>query len=64
MKTNILSPFFKDKNSSTFYINGRTFELNNDILTETEHISNTLKNAINAFESFEFLTNKIIDNSM
>lgn len=59
MKTNILSPFFKDKNSSTFYINGRTFELNNDNLTETEHISNTLKNAINAFESFEFLTNKI-----
>jgi len=49
MKTNILSPFFKDKNSSTFYINGRTFELNNNILTETEHISNTLKNAINAF---------------
>lgn len=60
--TNILSPFVKVNESYQFYVNGRAFELNeaNDIkLIEGGAIDSKLKNAIAAFESFEFGNNTI-----
>lgn len=55
--TNILSPFVKVEESYQFYTNGLTFEINkeNDIkLIEGNNIDSNLKNAIVAFESFQF----------
>jgi hypothetical protein len=59
MTTNILAPFVKTENSFKFYVNGRVFEMNNNIITETESIESHLAEAIAAFESFEFSTNTI-----
>lgn len=59
MTTNILAPFVKTENSFKFYVNGRVFEMNNDTITETETIDSTLRNAITAFESFEFSANTV-----
>lgn len=55
--TNILSPFVKVEESFQFYVNGRVFEMNNtNEIKEIEGntINSELKNAIIAFESFEF----------
>jgi len=57
MMTNILSPFVKVEESFQFYVNGRVFEMNNtNEIKEIEGntINSELKNAIIAFESFEF----------
>jgi len=59
MKTNILAPFIKTEDSFKFYVNGRVFEMNNNIITETESIDSNLSNAIAAFESFEFSANSV-----
>ena len=57
MTTNILAPFVKTEKSYQFYVNGRSFEINeaNEInLIEGSIINSNLKNAIYAFESFQF----------
>lgn len=59
MNTNILAPFVQNENSQTFYVNGRTFEIKESVITETETINNTLRSAISAFESFEFLNSSV-----
>jgi len=59
MKTNILAPFVKTEESFKFYVNGRVFEMINNTITETENVDSTLKNAIAAFESFEFATSTV-----
>lgn len=60
MVTNILAPFTKLEESSQFYINGRVFEMNENEITEVESLNNdTLRNAIHAFESFEFSNSSI-----
>jgi hypothetical protein len=59
MKTNILAPFIKLEESVKFYLNGRVYEMRGDVMTEVETVEPTLRNAIAAFESFEFKTNTI-----
>lgn len=59
MKTNILAPFIKTEDSFQFYVNGRTFEMKDNTLNVVEQIDSNLRNAIAAFESFEFGQNTI-----
>lgn len=59
MTTNILAPFSINENTSTFYVNGRLFEMTDNVITEVEKTNADLRNAIIAFESFEFSTEKI-----
>jgi hypothetical protein len=59
MTTNILAPFSTNENTSTFYVNGRLFEMTDNVITEVENTPSDLINAIKAFESFEFSSNKI-----
>ena len=55
MKTNILAPLVSINGSFQFYVNGRLFEMNETEIKEIENTNSTeLRNAINAFESFEF----------
>lgn len=54
MNTNILAPFVKTQDSFNFYVNGRVFEMKENKLNVIETFSSELKNAIAAFESFEF----------
>ena len=60
MNTNILAPFIQNENSQTFYVNGRAFEIKENVITETEVINNNLRSAISAFESFEFLNSSVV----
>lgn len=59
MKTNILAPFIKLEESVKFYLNGRVYEMKGDVMTEVETVESTLRNAIAAFESFDFSGNTI-----
>ena len=60
MTTNILAPFSVNENTSTFYVNGRLFEMNDNVITEIEKTSDSNMNtAIAAFESFEFSNEKV-----
>lgn len=61
MMTNILSPFVKVGESFQFYVSGRVFELNSNDIKQIEgnSIDSTLRNAIAAFESFEFSNDTI-----
>ena len=59
MTTNILAPFSTNENTSTFYVNGRLFEMTDNVITEVENTNSTLRNEIAAFESFEFTTETI-----
>ena len=60
MTTNILAPFAKLEESFQFYVNGRVFEINENEITEVDTLTNqSLRNAIVAFESFEFSNNNI-----
>ena len=59
MKTNILAPFIKLEESVKFYLNGRVYEMKGDVMTEVETVEPTLRNAIAAFESFDFTGNTI-----
>lgn len=59
MKTNILAPFIKTDESFKFYVNGRVFEMKENTLNVVETIDSNLRNAIAAFESFEFSGNSI-----
>ena len=54
MKTNILAPFIQLEESVKFYLNGRIYEVTESTMNEVETVEPTLRNAINAFESFEF----------
>ena len=60
MNTNILVPFIKLEESSKFYLNGRTFEVFENEIRETEEIEPQLRTAINAFESFDFTNNTVV----
>lgn len=59
MKTNILAPFIKLEESVKFYLNGRVYEMKGNEMTEVETVEPALRNAIAAFESFEFTANSI-----
>ena len=60
MTTNILAPFSINENTSTFYVNGRLFEMNDNVITEIEKTTDSNMNtAIAAFESFEFSNEKV-----
>jgi hypothetical protein len=60
MTTNILAPFSKNENTSTFYVNGRLFEMNDTVIKEVEITTSTnINKAIAAFESFEFSNEKV-----
>jgi len=60
MKTNVLVPFIQLENTTQVYLNGRVFEINETEVSEIENITEiNLRNAINAFETFEFTSNSI-----
>lgn len=59
MTTNILAPFIETENSFKFYVNGRVFEMTNNVIEEVEEVDSKLRSAITAFESFEFLQNEV-----
>jgi hypothetical protein len=60
MTTNILAPYIKVDESFHFYVNGRLFEMNDIEIKELEGTNNlTLRNAIMAFESFEFSNDSV-----
>ena len=59
MNTNILVPFIKLEESSKFYLNGRTFEVLENEIRETETVEPQLQRAIAAFESFDFTTSAV-----
>ena len=59
MNTNILVPFIRLEESSKFYLNGRTFEVLENEIKETEVVEPQLRKAIAAFESFDFTTNAV-----
>lgn len=59
MKTNILAPFIKLEESVKFYLNGRVYEMKGNEMTEVETVEPALRNAIAAFESFDFSGNTI-----
>ena len=58
MNTNILAPFAQTETGSQFYVNGRIFEMNDNVITEIESAP-ALTDAIAAFESFEFLNDSV-----
>lgn len=59
MKTNTLVPFISLEESVKFYLNGRVYQLAENTLTEVETVEPTLRNAILALESFDFVGNSI-----
>lgn len=58
MNTNILAPFVQTEAGSQFYVNGRIFEMNDNVITEIESAP-ALTTAIAVFESFEFLNDSV-----
>lgn len=56
--TNILAPFIQTDSGYQFYVAGRMFEMNNNVITEIESAPG-LSQSIAAFESFEFLNDSV-----